>query len=101
MFGYLPIEAIVFGDAGLAWYSTDPQVRYANDANQLALASNYSSPAIDDRAFFLGGDRTPVFSAGAGLRMNVFGIMIVEFDWVYPFNRVRGGHFQFSFTPGF
>ena len=42
-----------------------------------------------------------LFSAGAGLRMNVFGFMIIELDWFYPFNRVRGGHFQFSFLPGF
>lgn len=95
LFGYLPIEAVLFGDGGLAWYNKDP------DTVQDPLALNYSSPNIDDRAFFLGGDRTPVFSAGAGLRMNVFGLMIVELDWVHPFNRARGGHFQFSFTPGF
>jgi hypothetical protein len=31
----------------------------------------------------------------------VFGFMIIELDWVYPFNRERNGHFQFSFMPGF
>jgi hypothetical protein len=33
--------------------------------------------------------------------MNLFGYMIIELDYVYPFNRPRGGHLQFSFVPGF
>ncbi len=86
LFGFLPIEMVLFGDAGLAWFdggNVDP-------TEQDAL-----------RPFFLGGNRDPVYSAGAGLRMNVFGFMIIELDYVYPFSRERGGHLQFSFTPGF
>jgi hypothetical protein len=87
LFGFLPIEMVIFGDAGLAWWE-------ANDV---------SDPAERDllRPFFLGGERTPVYSAGAGLRMNVFGFMIIELDYVYPFSRERGGHLQLSFIPGF
>ena len=92
LFGFLPIEMVFFGDAGLAWYNSDPDP---------AIALRYSSQVLDDRAFFLGGDRKPFYSIGTGLRMNVFGIMIIEADYVYPFNRERGGHFQFSFVPGF
>ncbi len=86
LFGFLPIDMIAFGDAGMAWHGTD-------------LPETES----DDRAFWqvAGGGRKPLFSAGAGLRMNVFGIMILGLDWVYPFNRNKGGHLQFSFTPRF
>jgi hypothetical protein len=106
LFGSLPLEAILFGDAGLAWFGQDPQVRFEDDQDQLSLALNYSTDRLngrlyDDRAFFLGGDRTPVYSAGGGLRMNVFGFAIIELVYVHPFSRNRGGHLQFSFTPGF
>ncbi len=88
LFGFLPIEMVFFGDAGLAWCN-DVSFECLSETRELS------------RPFFLGGEREPLFSAGAGLRMNVFGLMIIELDWVYPFNRVRGGHFQFSFIPGF
>jgi Tol biopolymer transport system component len=80
-FGSLPLDMIVFADGGLAWFD---------------------SPAVD-RAFFLsGGERKPVFSAGAGLRANLFGFVIMELDLVHPFNRPdKGTYFQFGFTPGF
>ena len=89
LFGFLPLEMIIFGDAGLAYWGT-------SEAPLL-----YSTPGKDARAFFNGGGRTPLYSAGAGIRMNIFGIFIMELDWVYPFSRSRGGHLQFGFTPGF
>jgi hypothetical protein len=88
LFGFLPIEMVLFGDAGLAWCA-EVSVECQSPTREAA------------RPFFMGGDRTPKYSAGAGLRMNVFGFMIIELDWVYPFNRERNGHFQFSFMPGF
>jgi Tol biopolymer transport system component len=87
LFGFLPIEMVIFGDAGLAWWDGGS---ISDEAERNSL-----------RPWFLGGDRKPVYSAGAGLRMNVFGFMIVELDYVHPFNRQRGGHLQFSFVPGF
>jgi hypothetical protein len=80
-FGFLPIDMVLFGDGGLAWFNSPAQ----------------------DRAFFLaGGERKPVFSAGAGLRANLFGFIIVEMDLVHPFNRPgKGTYLQFGFTPGF
>jgi outer membrane protein assembly factor BamA len=82
LFGFLPIDAHIFADAGIAWQGDDP-------ASGLSLYGLF------------GGARDPLYSAGAGLRMNVFGVIIIELDYVYPFNRGRGGHFQFGFTPGF
>jgi WD40 repeat protein len=80
-FGLLPLDMVVFADGGLAWFDS-PQ---------------------SDRAFFLsGGDRKPVFSAGAGLRANLLGFVILELDLVHPFNRPdKGTYLQFGFTPGF
>ena len=46
--------------------------------------------------------REPVYSAGAGLRINLLGFIIAEVDYVKPFQRpLKGAHWQFSFSPGF
>lgn len=84
-YGFLPIDFIVFGDAGMAWSTDDPL-----------------TPNDNEQAFFLGGDRKPVYSAGAGMRMNLFGFAIIEFDRVRAFNRGDGGKWlwQFSFNQG-
>ena len=76
-YGFLPIEAAFFGDAGVAW---DREVE----------------PEL------LGGDRAAVSSYGVALRMNLFGYAIVELDYVRPVDRPeKGWYFQFGFTPGF
>ncbi len=79
-FGFLPLDLFGFADAGLAWdtYGTSAQ-----------------------NAFFLGGDRKPVYSAGGGFRFNFFGFIIAEMAVVHPFNRTRGTYVQWSFAPGF
>lgn len=77
-YGILPVEFLAFFDSGLAWSS-------------------------DNKAWFLsGGDRKPVSSAGVGLRMNMFGYIILGVDFVHPFNRPKKDwYFQFTFMPGF
>ncbi len=83
--GLFPLELAVFVDAGVAWQSDVA-----------------STTGIDERAFFLGGDRDPITSFGFGGRLNLFGLGILEIDWVKPFQRpIKGSHVQFSFTPGF
>ncbi len=61
-YGALPIDFTVFGDGGLAWDNAD-------------------EPRLT------GGSRQPVFSAGAGLRFNLFGFAVAEFNLVRPFER--------------
>jgi outer membrane protein assembly factor BamA len=76
-YGPFPIEMALFADAGLAWTSR-------------------TKPA------FAGGDRDWVRSAGAALRVNVFGFAVAEIDYVRPLDRSRRGWlWQFGLTPGF
>jgi Tol biopolymer transport system component len=77
-YGAFPIDFIAFGDAGLAW----------DDANK---------PSV-----FGSGIRDPVFSAGAGLRINLLGFVVAEVALVRPFDRPgRGWLWQFELQPGF
>jgi len=82
-YGVLPIDMIAFYDWGTAWGSdvfTGEQVK----------------------PNFLGGTRKSISSAGVGLRMNVFGYIVLGVNYVKPFDRPgKGWYFQFSFWPGF
>jgi Tol biopolymer transport system component len=76
-YGRVPVEGLIFGDAGVAW-------------------------TRDDRPEFAGGHRDVVRSVGAGVRVNVLGFAIVELDAVRPLDRPgRGWMFAFNFLPGF
>jgi outer membrane protein assembly factor BamA len=75
-YGPIPVEAFVFGDAGVAW-------------------TGGTKPA------FAGGDRQAVRSAGVGARVNAFGYAILEFALARPFDRTgRGWVFSFNLLPG-
>lgn len=82
-YGILPLDFVVFYDAGIAWgYEAggDPE----------------------NKPFFLGGNRKPLTSAGVGVRMNLMGFLIVGFNAVKPFDRPsRDWIFQFTIMPGF
>jgi hypothetical protein len=76
-YGILPLDFTIFGDGGLAWASDiDPS--------------------------FAGGEREPVFSAGAGFRFNLFGFAVAEVNLVRPFDRPgKGWLWEFNLQPGF
>jgi hypothetical protein len=76
-YGALPLDFTIFGDGGVAWESDiDPS--------------------------FAGGDREPVFSAGAGLRFNLFGFAIAELNLVHPFDRPdKDWVWELNLQPGF
>jgi Tol biopolymer transport system component len=77
VYGPVPLEGVIFGDAGVAW-------------------------TRDDNPTFADGTRDVVRSVGAGVRVNAFGFAVVEFDAVRPLDRPgRGWMFAFSFSPGF
>ncbi|HEY7613004.1 MAG TPA: BamA/TamA family outer membrane protein [Gemmatimonadales bacterium] len=76
-YGALPLDFTVFGDGGVAWESgIEPS--------------------------FAGGDRKPVFSAGAGFRFNLFGFAVAEMNLVRPFDRPdKSWVWEFNLQPGF
>ncbi len=81
-YGAFPIDMIAFYDWGVAWYA--------------------DSEGQNNKPSFLGGTRKPISSAGVGLRVNVFGYLVVGVNYVKPFDRPgKGWYFQFSFWPGF
>jgi outer membrane protein assembly factor BamA len=76
-YGFLPIEFGGFFDTGLAW-----------DQN--------------NKPWFAGGNRKPVSSAGLVARLNLFGYLIGEVDFVRPLNRPdKNWIWEFNFSQGF
>lgn len=63
-YGGVPIDMVLFGDAGMAW-------------------------SVADKAWFLGGTRKPVYSVGAALRLNLLGFAILELDATRPLSRAE------------
>lgn len=100
LFNALPIEAVFFADAGMAWWSASlPENFDELPPNTQDAERNRRNSR---RPFFLeGGTREPVYSAGGGLRLNVLGMLVASIYYVHPFNRPKGGHIQFGLTPGF
>jgi len=74
-YGPLPIEMVLFGDAGIAWGESN-------------------SP-------FAGAAQEWARSLGAAARMNLFGFAIGEVAFVKPLDRNRGWLWQFALRPGF
>jgi WD40 repeat protein len=88
-FGAWPLEFFSFFDTGLAW-ATQPGYWWGGQTPE------------DVKPWFAGGNRKPVMSYGVGLRTNLFGMLVLGLNWVYPIsNPQRGWHFQFAITPGF
>lgn len=80
--GYFLTDLALFTDAGIAW----------DMGNKLAWQASSESTTI----------RTPVFSSGLSLRINLFGALIVEVYYAIPY-QVTGldpGVFGFNIVPG-
>jgi outer membrane protein assembly factor BamA len=76
-YGPVPIEGLLFGDAGVAWGQ------------------------VDEPSFF-GGERDIVKSVGAGVRVNALGFAILEIAGARPLDRPgKGWVFSFNLRPGF
>jgi outer membrane protein assembly factor BamA len=78
-YGLLPVDFIAFFDSGVAWMEEGTE-----------------------RAWFLGGERGLISSAGVGIRANLFGYFALGLSYVTPFNRPdKKGYIQLTFMPGF
>jgi len=102
-FPYLPTEITLFADAGLAWNSSD------NFFDLLEFSEGRSTEVfsiIDEQGNeqLLEAEvsrRVPVFSAGVSSRFNLFGYIVLEIFYAYPFQRPeKGAHFGFQLIPG-
>ena len=82
-YGPLPIEMAVFADGGVAW----------GTGTVLGLNST---------TVFGAGDKDPIASVGAAMRINLFGFAVAEIDYVRPIHRPgKGWLWQFNLQPGF
>ena len=82
--GFPPIEGAIFFDAGMAWddASTVKWRRSATDSPVLV--------------------RVPLRSWGGSIRANVFGLMIVRFDYTKPLDRpLKHSYWTISLGPTF
>ena len=76
---FLPIEIAPFVDAGVAWSG--------EESADLRFARNST-------------DRVPVFATGVSARANLFGALILEAFYAYPFQRNTGWVGGFQLAPG-
>ena len=77
-YGVFPVDVVAFYDWGIAWWDKTYPIKFKD--------------AIGN----------PISSAGVGLRLNLFGFLVLGVNYVKPFERPnKGWHFQFSFSPGF
>jgi hypothetical protein len=77
-YGFLPVEAALFYDAGVAWTGSE------------------------GASIFGSGPRSLITSTGVSLRMNLFGFAIGQMDYVRPFARpAKDWMLRLSLTPGF
>jgi Tol biopolymer transport system component len=80
-YGVFPVDFVAFYDLGTAWWDK-PVLPFHNDWSY--AGKNFIS------------------SAGVGLRVNVFGFLVLGLNYVKPFERPgKGWVFQVSFYPGF
>jgi outer membrane protein assembly factor BamA len=86
-----PVEVFGFLDTGAAWGKLQ-----ATDSTVVATHLNFRRGVGSDLS-----QRGFLSSGGVGARMNLFGYIIVEADYVNAFDRPTKWHWQFSFQPGF
>ncbi|MFW6089698.1 MAG: BamA/TamA family outer membrane protein, partial [Gemmatimonadota bacterium] len=98
-----PVDGVLFFDGGVAW---DEEVCFRQSVENPLDCSGGQAEEVHlvwDREpgqspiFF----REPLFSAGVGLRLNVF-FAVLRMDYAWPLSRPeRGGVFSLSFGPSF
>ncbi len=84
----------LFFDAGLAW-TEDTEVVFKGQPSRTRVGTY-----ANGQQFLI--ERVPALSAGISLRVNLFGALILEPYYAFPFTRkdVSGGVFGVTFAPG-
>ena len=93
--GMLFSDLNFFFDAGLAWNS-DSKVAFRSTPRLVGTVEGPDGQSTDVY------ERVPALSAGVSLRVNLFGAMVLEPYYAFPFQRtdVRVGTFGLNFAPG-
>ncbi|MGV3763275.1 tolB protein precursor [Parapedobacter sp.] len=96
--GMLFSDLNLFFDAGLAWDS-DSKVAFRSTPRLIDSQPNPNDPSLPAIETY---ERIPALSAGVSLRVNLFGAMILEPYYAFPFQRsdVKFGTFGLNFAPG-
>src|SRR5690606_17357059 len=96
--GMLFSDLNLFFDAGLAW-SSDSQVAFRSTPRLIDSQPNPTDPSLPPIETY---ERIPAMSAGVSLRVNLFGAMVLEPYYAFPFQRtdVQFGTFGLNFAPG-
>ncbi len=96
--GMLFSDLNLFFDAGLAW-SSDSQVAFRSTPRLIDSQPNPTDPSLPPVETY---ERIPAMSAGVSLRVNLFGAMVLEPYYAFPFQRtdVQFGTFGLNFAPG-
>ncbi len=96
--GMLFSDLNLFFDAGLAW-SSDSKVAFRSTPRLIDSQPNPNDPNLPAIETY---ERIPALSAGVSLRVNLFGAMILEPYYAFPFQRadVKFGTFGLNFAPG-
>jgi WD40 repeat protein len=78
--GFIPLELSAFFDAGIAWRKDDfPVFDFSRDSHE----------------------RIPVMSTGLAARLNLFGYIVIQGYWAYPFQRPKSnGEWGLLISPG-
>ncbi|MEC3881702.1 tolB protein precursor [Parapedobacter sp. 10938] len=93
--GILFSDLNLFFDAGLAWNS-DSKVAFRSTPEYVETVEGINGQLVNVY------ERVPALSAGLSLRVNLFGAMILEPYYAFPFQRadVKFGTFGLNFAPG-
>lgn len=96
--GMLFSDLNLFFDAGLAW-SSDSKVAFRSTPRLIESQPNPNDPNLPPIEIY---ERIPALSAGVSLRVNLFGAMVLEPYYAFPFQRtdVQFGTFGLNFAPG-
>jgi len=96
--GMLFSDLNLFFDAGLAWDSNS-KVAFRSTPRLIESSPNPNDPSLPPIEVY---ERIPALSAGVSLRVNLFGAMVLEPYYAFPFQRtdVQFGTFGLNFAPG-
>ncbi|SOD12335.1 basic secretory protein-like protein [Pedobacter xixiisoli] len=91
---FLFTDLNLFFDAGVAW-TEDTEVKFKSSPSETRIGTYPNG-----QQYFI--ERVPALSAGISVRVNLFGAMILEPYYAFPFTRkdVNGGVFGLTFAPG-